>query len=185
MLHNDPDVCNSFSNKLDDLLSVDPPKNNDVNFLESVFTESIIQASESEIPKLEASAKKSPWINDEFLSLTKAHRAFKDPIELKELSISIKKLHKLKNDYFSNLARNINSVGEARKIEEEFRLCKSYTMHSYANLITSGKMTEFFQDHLKEKPVDLQPEVITPGLYPHVLPPDDTTSALTSQQYRK
>ena len=41
------------------------------------------------------------------------------------------------------------------------------------NLITSEKLTEFFQDHLKEKPVDLQPEVITPGLYPHVLPPDD------------
>jgi exonuclease III len=57
LLHNDPDVCNNFSNKLDDL-SVDPPINNDVNVLESVFTESIIQASESEIPKFEASAKK-------------------------------------------------------------------------------------------------------------------------------
>ena len=41
-----------------------PSKNNDVNFLESVFTESIIQASESEIPKFEASDKESPWIND-------------------------------------------------------------------------------------------------------------------------
>ena len=40
-------------------------------------------------------------------------------------------------------------------------------------LITSEKLTEFFKDHLNEKPVDLQPEVITPGLYPHVLPPDN------------
>ena len=54
------------------LLKYWPPKNNNVNFLESVFTESIIQASESEISKLEALAKKSPWITDEFLSLTKA-----------------------------------------------------------------------------------------------------------------
>ena len=45
-------------------ICVDPPKNNDVNFFESVFTESIIQTSESEILKLEASAKKSPLIND-------------------------------------------------------------------------------------------------------------------------
>ena len=89
MLYNDPDVRNSFSNKLDDLLSVHPPKNNDVNFLESVLTESIVQASESEIPKLEASAKKFLWIDDEFLSLTNARRACKDPIKLKELGKSI------------------------------------------------------------------------------------------------
>ena len=83
--------------------------------------------------------------------------------------------NKLKNEYFSNLARNINTVGEARKIGEEFRLCKSYTMHKHTDtkLITSEKLTEFFKDHLKEKPVDLQPEVITPGLYPHVLQPDN------------
>ncbi len=41
------------------------------------------------------------------------------------------------------------------------------------NLITSEKLTEFFKDHLKEKPVQLQPEVINPELYPHILPPDD------------
>ena len=69
MLHNDPDVCNSFSNKLDNLLSIDPPKYNDVNFLESSLTESIIQASKSEISKFEASAKKSPWINEKFYLL--------------------------------------------------------------------------------------------------------------------
>ena len=45
--------------------------------------------------------------------------------------------------------------------------------HTDTNLITSEKLTEFKQEHLKEKPVDLQPEVITLGLYPHVLPPDD------------
>ena len=40
-------------------------------------------------------------------------------------------------------------------------------------LITSEKLTEFFKDHLKEKPVDPQPEVINPELYPHILPPED------------
>ena len=103
-------------------------------------------------------------------------RACKDPLELKELGKSIRKLrNKLKNDYFSNLAENINTVAEARKVEEEFRLCKSYEMHKPTDtkLISSEELTEFFQDHLKEKPVELQPEVITPELYPHILPPDD------------
>ena len=83
--------------------------------------------------------------------------------------------NKLKNDYFSDLAENINTVAEARKVEEEFRLCKSYNMHKTKDtkLISSEKLTEFFKDHLKEKPVDLQPEVITPELYPHILPPDN------------
>ena len=77
---------------------------------------------------------------------------------------------KLKNDYFSNLARNINTVVEARKIEEEFRLCQSYNHITHRrHLIASEKMTEFFKE--KEKPVDWQPEVITPGFYSNVLPP--------------
>ena len=75
------------------------------------------------------------------------------------------------------MARNINTVGEARKIEEEFRLSKSYTMHKHTDtkLITSEKLTEFFKDHLKKRTVDLQPEVITP----HVLPPDNVTDIPT------
>ena len=40
-------------------------------------------------------------------------------------------------------------------------------------LITSEKLTEFFKDHLKGKPVEVQPEVINPELYPHILPPED------------
>ena len=120
--------------------------------------------------------KKSPWANEEFLSLLEKRRACKDPVALKELGKSIKKLrNKLKNDYFSDLAENINTVAETRKVEEEFRLCKSYNMHKPTDtkLITSEKLTEFFKDHLKEKPVDPQPEVINPELYPHILPPED------------
>ena len=41
--------------------------------------------------------------------------------------------------------------------------------HMDTKLITSEKLTEFFRDHLKEKPVELQPEVINPELYPHII----------------
>ena len=56
---------------------------------------------------------------------------------------------------FSKLANNTNTSGEARKIEEEFRVCKTYTMtkHSDINLIPSE--TEFFIDHLKDKPFEI------------------------------
>ena len=145
MLRN-PDVSKLFSNKLDSLLN-DSPSSIDVNEIESILTDAILQASESEVPKIELITKKSPWANDEFLSLLEKRRACKDPLELKELGKSIKKLrNKLKNDYFSNLAENINTVAEARKIEEEFRLCKSYSMHkpTETKLISSEKLTEFF-----------------------------------------
>ena len=173
-LYNNDDVSKNFSKQLDALLADPPP--NDVNLLENVLTDSIIQASESEIPKVLPSNKNAPWINDEFLSLTKARRSCKDPGELKMLSKNIKKMrNKLKNEYFSSLANEINTAAEARKIEEEFRLCKSYTMHKNtdANLISSEKLTEFFKDHLKEKPVELQPEVLNPELFPHIIPPDN------------
>ena len=173
-LYNDDDVCKNFSKQLDVLLADPPP--NDVNLLENVFTDSIIQASESEIPKILPSNKNAPWINDEFLSLTTARRSCKDQGELKVLSKAIKKMrNKLKNEYFSSLANEINTAAEARKIEEEFRLCKSFTMHKNTdtNLISSEKLTEFFKDHLKEKPVELQPEVLNPELFPHIIPPDN------------
>ena len=81
----------------------------------------------------------------------------------------------------------INVVGEARKIEEEFRLCKSYHMHKNTNqnLISSEKLTEFFKDHLKDKTVELQPEVLNPELFPHILPPKILKLTLISHLNQK
>ena len=108
----------------------------------------MLKASESEIPKFNKPAQKSPWANDEFLSLIEARNLCKNPTERKELGISIKKMrNRLKNEYFSNLANNINIASEERKIEEEFRLCKNYNMHknSDSKLITNDKLTEFLR----------------------------------------
>ena len=62
-----------------------------------------------------------------------------------------------------------------QRIEPRIRLSKCYTMHKHTDtkLITSDKLTEFFEDHLKEKHVELQPEVTNPDDFPHILPPDD------------
>ena len=59
-LHNDPVVSKNFSDKLDVLLSANPPDVNDVNIIESLMTDAILQASEDEVPKIEATTKKIP-----------------------------------------------------------------------------------------------------------------------------
>ena len=62
--------------------AVNPPIN-DINLLENILTDSIVEASESTIPKVLPSNKKAPWVNDDFMSLTKKRRTCKDPGELK------------------------------------------------------------------------------------------------------
>ena len=129
LLRSDPSICNKFSSKLDELLNVDHPCNN-VSSLENFLTDAVLKASESEIPKFNKVVQKSPWTNDEFLALIEARNHCKDPRERKSLGIFIKKMrNKLKNEYFSNLANNINIASEERKIEEELFLCENYTMH--------------------------------------------------------
>ena len=49
----------------------DDPSTNDVNEIESILTDAILKASESEVPKIELKTRKSPWANEEFLSLLK------------------------------------------------------------------------------------------------------------------
>jgi exonuclease III len=175
-LKDNPQVLDSFSTKLDELLA-DEPSVNDINTFEQSFTESIRQASEEMIPKSTASsAPPCPWTNAEFLNLLDQRRQCRDPANLRVLNNSIKSMRtKLKNDYFSNLAKNINLANESRKVEEEFRLCKNYTMikHSDKQLISNDTLSDFFENHFCAKNIDLQPEVTNPEDHPHILPPDD------------
>lgn len=177
-LKDNPTICNNFSNELDNLLENEPVMH-DVNSFEKVLTESIRQASDKEIPKITESTNVPPWTNDNCFKHRQEHRReCKDPSILRELNTSIKHMRtKLKNDYFSALANNINFASEARKVEEEFRLCKDYRMtkNSDKKVISNDKLATFFEDHFKEKHVELQPEVTNPENYPHILPPDDVT----------
>ena len=66
-------------------------------------------------------------------------------------------------------------AGEARQVEEEFRLCKNYSMTTKSDktLISNEKLSAFFVDYFKEKSSVIQPEVLTPENYPHIIPPVD------------
>ena len=47
------------------------------------------------------------------------------------------------------------------------------TTESAKTLISTEKLSEFFEDHFKEKSNLIQPEVLTPEDYPHIIPPVD------------
>ena len=66
----------------------------------------------------------------------------------------------LKNDYFSEMAKNIN-LAKVIKVKEEFWFCKNYTM--------TKNTTKTLMSN--EKFVKLQPEVLNPENDPNILPP--------------
>ena len=91
-------------------------------------------ASDEDIPKHTSSLKNNPRTNDEFQKLLNHGRKCKDPNTLHELNNSIRKTRKKKkNDYFSNLANNINIANEAKKLEGEVRFCREYPMTKHSN----------------------------------------------------
>ena len=47
------------------------------------------------------------------------------------------------------------------------------TKKSDKTLISTENLSEFFEDHFKEKSSLIQPEVLTPEDYPHIIPPMD------------
>ena len=47
------------------------------------------------------------------------------------------------------------------------------TKDANIKLISNDKLTAHFQDHLKDRPTDIQPDILNPENFPHVLPPDE------------
>ena len=83
-------------------------------------------------------------INEDFLDLLQQLRECKDPTSLKTINKSMRKMRtNLSNAYFSKLANTINLAAEARHVEEEFRLCKKYSMTTKSDktLISTEKLS--------------------------------------------
>ena len=77
---------------------------------------------------------------------------------------------KLKNDFYAARSKQINHASEARNIEKEFSLAKSYHMlqSAHLNTISNDKLTDFFTNHFKSRQNEIQPEVINPEKFPHL-----------------
>ena len=65
-----------------------------------------------------------------------------------------KRRKKLKNEYFKELADNINTVAEARQVDKEFALAKKYsTLKSgEKTVIYKSKLKTHFESHFAERP---------------------------------
>ena len=93
----------------------------------------------------------------------------------KALSYDVRKARtKLKNDYFTSKANQLNYASEQRDTEEEFRLMKRYTSLSRVKrpMIPTKKLEGHFSEHFGARSYNPQPELEQPDDYPHLLPPD-------------
>ena len=105
----------------------------------------------------------------------KQYHKEKDPVKKKALSYDVRKARtKLKNDYFTSKANQLNYASEQRDTEEEFRLMKRYTSLSRVKrpMIPTKKLEGHFSEHFGARSYNPQPELEQPDDYPHLLPPD-------------
>ena len=120
-------------------------------------------------PKINPVKKKEPW-EDETLHnmLNEAKKAPQK--KFRELRNKIKaRRHKLKNDYFKEIADNINTAAEARDVQKEFAMAKKYTIlkKGTTKAISDEKLMKHFATHFSERELPTPPEIENPDNYPH------------------
>ena len=92
-----------------------------------------------------------------------------DRKERRKLQKSIKRRRKkLKNDYYKELADNINAAAEARNVEKEFAIAKNYTTFKTSNKlsISNEKLKTHFKSHFAARDLPLLPELEKPEKFP-------------------
>ena len=82
---------------------------------------------------------------------------------------------KLKNEYYGKKASLINETSACRDVEEEFRRANDYKASKSTSKVTIApdKLKKHFEEHFAPRNVTIQPEVVNPEQFPHILPPDD------------
>ena len=114
---------------------------NGVNICSSIH-DSLVAAC----PKIVQSKFTSPWGNAELHDMMAKLR--KDPNN-RALQIEIREKRKwLKDSYYNHKALEINCAVEARQVEKEFQLAKTFSMHKSSSKI----------DISKERLLELPPE---------------------------
>ena len=71
----------------------------------------------------------------------------------------------LKNQYYEELANNINSVAQVREVEKEFALAKKYSAFKQGQpkVISNEKLKAHFQQHFEARPIPLPQNVNSPS----------------------
>ena len=65
----------------------------------------------------------------------------------------------LKDVYYNRKALEINCAAEARQVEKEFQLAKTFSMHKSSSKIdiSKEKLTKHFKQHFSERLLELPP----------------------------
>jgi retron-type reverse transcriptase len=137
----------------------------DVNQVNEVITTTVKRCVENTCPKIEITRKKEPWEDDRLNQLMMQLRKCSDSTARKELHKTIKRRRKnLKNDYYKELADNINTAAEARDAEKEFAMAKKFATFKTSNKLTisNKKLETHFASHFAERELPTPPELERP-----------------------
>ena len=109
-------------------------------------------------PKADTIKKKEPWEDIRLQERIKELRSCRDNKEIRKLQKKIKDTQKkLKNDYYQELAKNINTISELRVVEKEFAMAKKYTTFKAGTRlqISNEKLKIHFENHFAAKTPEL------------------------------
>ena len=116
-------LTDELERELDEVCQID-----EVNELNEKITTSVIACAEKVCPKANHVKKKELWDDDELLNEMKNLSKCKNDKEIRKQQKNIKKRrNKLMNDYYQELANDINTVAEARDTNMEFALAHKYS----------------------------------------------------------
>ena len=172
-----------FSEVTENILSTASASENDVESLNNNIVEALKVATNQAIET--RTVAKKPWANTHFLSLLDEQKACATPERKKELKNEIKKVGKrLKNQYYSEKANELNLASESKDTEEEFRLMKNYSMlkKKHQTPISATKLEEHFRNHFKERQIDIPDEVMNPQNYQHLACPQELYSIRVNEE---
>ena len=169
-LRKDAELQNKLTENLDNAL--DQIDCEDMDELNEIITDSVKKGLEEVCPKIEHLEKKEPLEDEQLQQMVKELRKKTSFNDARELQREIKsKTKELKNEYFAELADNINSVAMAREVEKEFVLAKTYTAIKKGSklLISNNKLKDHFQEHFAARIPELEvtPELDQPENFPH------------------
>ena len=144
----------------------------DVDSLNDEIVDAVRRSAEEVCPPIEEMKKKEPWEDEELIQLVREMKKCKDSKGVKLYQKKIKERRKrLKNEYFKNLADNINTAAEARQIDKEFTLAKKYSClkTGETNAVSKSKLKVHFEGHFAERQLELPEELQHPQKFPHLI----------------
>ena len=165
----DAEVCANYSAELNtDLNPESLPK--DQEQLVKCIENSVYKGLHNNCPNIQTKKISEPWLDDILQDKIKLLKSAHG-ITLRALKIEIKSKRKeLKNKYYKRKSDEVNSIREARAVENEFKLAKKYKMFSGSTgiKISKEKLTKHFTEHFASRSIETPSEIKNPEDYPYL-----------------